>query len=82
MYGGDKRADDMAMKAGGLELQGLMCWQSTMPEGLRFPMMCLIDYKGFRLIASAVLPIGRDTLRYGSADGGRTVLAGAYLFVS
>lgn len=31
--------------------------------------MCLIDHKGFRLIAMAVLPISKDTIRYGSAGG-------------
>lgn len=36
-------------------------------------MICLIDYKGFRLIAMPVLPIGNDTIKYGSDDGGRTV---------
>jgi len=76
MYGGDKPSDELAIKVGGLELQGLMCWQSSLPEGLHFPMMCLIDYKGFRLIATSLLPIdGANTLRYGSSDGGSTVLA-------
>ena len=38
------------------------------------PFMCLIDFKGFRLIASSKLPINNSTLVYGSADGGRTQL--------
>ena len=37
-------------------------------------MMSLYDYRGFRVIATSVLPLGKDTLMYGSADAGRTVL--------
>ena len=36
--------------------------------------MAFIDYRGWRLHAVSLLPIGDDTLIYGSADGGRTVL--------
>lgn len=32
-------------------------------------------FRGFRLIASSWLPLGRDTLKYGSADAGVTVHA-------
>ena len=39
------------------------------------PLMTCIDYKGRRLIASSVLPIGSNTLIYGSADGANTVRA-------
>jgi hypothetical protein len=35
--------------------------------------MVLIDYWGYRLIATSVLPINSTTLRYGSADAGSTV---------
>lgn len=31
-----------------------------------------MDYNGFRLLCSAVLPLGKTTLRYGSNDGGVT----------
>ncbi len=30
-------------------------------------------YRGYRLIATSVLPLGRDTLVYGSADGAVTM---------
>ena len=33
----------------------------------------VVDYAGWRVLASALLPIGEGTLVYGSADGGRTV---------
>jgi len=39
------------------------------------PMMAIIDYRGYRLVAMAYLPIqGARTLVYGSADGGETVI--------
>ena len=42
--------------------------------GLRYPLLCIIDYLGFRLIAMSTLPIkGRASLIYGSMDGGKTV---------
>ena len=38
-------------------------------------MMCIIDYKGYRVIATSKLPINDKTLIYGSSDGGKTVVA-------
>jgi hypothetical protein len=31
------------------------------------------DYKGFRLSATSILPVGPNTIVYGSADGSKTV---------
>ncbi|CAN0104683.1 unnamed protein product, partial [Ectocarpus sp. 4 AP-2014] len=42
-------------------------------RGLRYALQCLIDYKGFRMTAQAVLPVSSKSLRYGSSDGGKTV---------
>jgi hypothetical protein len=44
-------------------------------KALRFPLVVLIDYMGFRLMASSILPIDRSTLVYGSQDGGKTILS-------
>lgn len=33
--------------------------------------MSVIDYKGFRVIAISMLPVGHQTLVYGSNNGGR-----------
>lgn len=42
--------------------------------GLFFPMMCLVDYLGKRMVCvSHIQGIGDSTLVYGSADAGRTV---------
>jgi hypothetical protein len=38
-----------------------------------FPLMALIDFRGFRLIAISLLPINSNSLIYGTADGGKTV---------
>lgn len=38
--------------------------------GLHCPLMALVDYRGFRLIAMSILPIDKTTLVYGSNDAG------------
>lgn len=40
---------------------------------MHFPLMALIDYKGYRISAISLLPINKDTLVYGSSDGGRSI---------
>jgi hypothetical protein len=37
--------------------------------------MCLVDYRGFRLIASSILPINHETIIYGSCDAGKNIHA-------
>jgi hypothetical protein len=72
LYGGT----EFAMKAANMELLGLDAYLDAQKvvHGLRIPLMCLLDYKGYRLAATTVLPIDKDTLIYGSADGGKTVM--------
>lgn len=56
------------------EQKGLEAYLGTKAyHGLCIPLMCLIDYRGWRLSACCQLPIGKNTLVYGSDDGGRTV---------
>ncbi|KYQ96957.1 leucine-rich repeat-containing protein (LRR) [Tieghemostelium lacteum] len=73
MYGGKAPRDDYAAKAASNELKGLTSYYTAGVEGLNYPMMALIDYKGFRLIALSVLPISSETIRYGSSDSGTVV---------
>lgn len=41
------------------------------------PLIAMIDYRGYRLLAMSILPIdSQRTLRYGSEDGGKTVVSG------
>jgi len=69
MYNGDENA----MKAAGHELRGLMCYYNCHIPELHLPLMCLVDYRGFRLVAMSHLPISRKTLIYGSSNAGKTV---------
>lgn len=71
LYGGD----EFIMKAAGHELKGLIEYMDCRVAGLHFPLAVLVDYRGYRLIAEAILPVGRDTLVYGSADGGTNIHA-------
>jgi len=46
-------------------------WEHTdLP--LSLPLCCIVDYRGYRVFAAALLPLG-DTLIYGSSDGGATI---------
>jgi hypothetical protein len=63
-----------AMKTGGLELKGLMRYYGI--SGLHVPLMAVIDYRGYRLVAESILPINAQTIVYGSADGGKTLFSG------
>jgi len=68
-------SDAAAHKVAGHELRGLMCYFNSTPPGISFPLMALLDYKGFRLICMSLLPVkGQKTLIYGSRDAGRTVV--------
>eukprot|EP01130_Rhizamoeba_saxonica_P013730 TRINITY_DN5898_c0_g1_i1.p1 TRINITY_DN5898_c0_g1~~TRINITY_DN5898_c0_g1_i1.p1 ORF type:complete len:1374 (+),score=236.36 TRINITY_DN5898_c0_g1_i1:307-4428(+) len=75
MYGGRFSSDESAMKAAKNELKGLIYYSSLRIPHLHFPLMVLIDYKGYRVIAESVLPITKETIIYGSSDGGKTVHA-------
>jgi hypothetical protein len=71
LYGGH----DNAMKVCGHEMKGITSYASSLHPSLYFPLTCVIDYCGLRVIASSVIPISPQTLVYGSRDGGRTVIA-------
>eukprot|EP00698_Gefionella_okellyi_P004774 TRINITY_DN14419_c0_g1_i1.p1 TRINITY_DN14419_c0_g1~~TRINITY_DN14419_c0_g1_i1.p1 ORF type:complete len:1104 (+),score=280.52 TRINITY_DN14419_c0_g1_i1:41-3313(+) len=59
-------ADDIAMKIAGHELKGLKAYQEANIPGLHTALTCIVDHKGFRMIAIAVLPAdGERTLVYG-----------------
>ncbi|KYQ91337.1 hypothetical protein DLAC_08285 [Tieghemostelium lacteum] len=76
MYGGTNKADSFAQKSTNHELNGLNHIMNIygMKGGLiRFPMIAIIDYRGYRLLALSQLPISKSTIVYGSCDGGKTV---------
>src|SRR3990167_11307817 len=66
--------DHIASKVAGHELKSLTqlvnCWEA----GLRYPLMALVDYRGFRVIGMSLLPInGEVSLIHGSSDGAKTI---------
>ncbi len=73
VFGG---SDESAAKVAGLELKGLQAYMSSGTPELCYPLMALIDYKGFRLVASSLLPLTRNSLQYGSQDAAVTVKKG------
>lgn len=72
LFGGD---DSMAMKAAGNELRGMQALLWSGVRELHFALQCIHDVMGHRIVAMPLIPIEKSTLRYGSADGGKTVLA-------
>jgi len=50
----------------GHDLKGLGSYMNCGIQDLHFPLMCLVDYRGFRLIAMSILPIDETTIQYGS----------------
>jgi ubiquitin-protein ligase len=69
------KGDHNAMKSGSLELKGLMRYYGF--HKIHVPLMAIIDFRGYRLLAESKLPIGPETLHYGSADAGITVKDGS-----
>jgi hypothetical protein len=69
LYGGDQ----YAAKSASLELKGIKSYLSLNIEGLHAPLVVVIDYMGHRLTATSLLPLGKNSLVYGSGDGGETV---------
>ncbi|GAM22209.1 hypothetical protein SAMD00019534_053840 [Acytostelium subglobosum LB1] len=73
MYGDTSRSDEKAQKSAGHELKGLNHFMEYSNGLIRFPLMAVIDYRGYRLLAISNLPITKNTIVYGSNDGGKTV---------
>ena len=67
--------DHWAMKAASAELKGVMSYGNCKIPNLVTPLMALIDYRGFRLIAISLVNIDKTSLVYGSSDAGKTVAA-------
>lgn len=74
MYGGKVPCDEAAMKAASNELAGLVHVFKCAISAVHLPLSALIDLKGYRLAAFALLPIDKTTIVYGSADGGKNVV--------
>ena len=70
MYAND---DTSAAKVASQELKGLMAYTSLGIRGLCVPLMAIVDFMGYRVIAMSLLPIGPDTIVYGTCDAGANV---------
>ena len=71
-----------AMKGAGHEMKGLtglINWElkTIGLHMIKFPLTAIIDYYGYRLVATAVLPLSSKTMVIGSGDAGRTVMDGS-----
>ncbi|GAM22133.1 hypothetical protein SAMD00019534_053080 [Acytostelium subglobosum LB1] len=62
-----------ANKAAGHELKSINALVSCGVPNLHFPLMCLVNYRGFRLIVISELPINAHTLVFGSSNAGETI---------
>jgi len=72
LYNGDFGASKVA----GHELKGAMAYFSAFyDQNVCLPMIALVDYLGFRLIVMSLLPVDKETIIYGTADGGFTIHA-------
>eukprot|EP01102_Stenamoeba_stenopodia_P007672 TRINITY_DN2166_c0_g4_i2.p1 TRINITY_DN2166_c0_g4~~TRINITY_DN2166_c0_g4_i2.p1 ORF type:complete len:974 (+),score=252.47 TRINITY_DN2166_c0_g4_i2:436-3357(+) len=67
-------SDYVAAKVAGNELKGLISYFNCGVPDLHVPLMALVDYLGFRLIAMSLLPITERSMVYGTRDGGYTIL--------
>ena len=66
-------SDFSAAKAAGNELRGLMCYFNSSISDIHVPLMALVDYRGFRLTAMALLPVDTSTIMYGTFDAGKII---------
>ena len=66
-------SDESAMKIANHELKSLDNLLNCNVNNLHYPLLAIIDYRGYRLIAISVLPVSSKTLCFGSSDAGRTV---------
>lgn len=78
MYGGSESCNEYAMKSAKHEFNSIVVvnnlrWQGV-TRSLRVALTTIIDFRGFRLSCQALLPIGKNTLVYGSDNGGTTHL--------
>jgi len=66
-------SDYAAACVAGHELKGLIhLFKCEVPD-LCLPLMALVDYRGFRLIAMSILPVDKTTIVYGTSDYGNTI---------
>lgn len=78
LYGGDV----WAQKAAGHELKALNALISASVANLHFPLMCLVTYRGHRVVVVSRLPLGEKTLIWGSEDAANVIHTDARFLVA
>tara|TARA_R110002050_G_scaffold299314_1_gene464532 strand:+ start:996 stop:1304 length:309 start_codon:yes stop_codon:yes gene_type:complete len=62
---------------GSHELKGSIayfnCLTAEEHKKIGIPLVVLVDYMGFRLVAESLLPINKNSLIYGTSDAGKTM---------
>jgi tetratricopeptide (TPR) repeat protein len=66
---GKTNSFEMSAKSMGHQLKSFAALEDTQPDGMSFPLLALIDFRGLRLAAYCKLPISEETLRYGPLHG-------------
>lgn len=69
IYGGSRNA----AKASFHELRNYNLLAESFNPNLRFPLFVNLDYIGYQVSCMCLLPVNKNSLIYGSADGGKTV---------
>jgi hypothetical protein len=69
LYGGD----EFSMKACSHEMKGLRAYLNLNLQGLQAPLAVCVDYLGYRIMCTSLLPLHSTSLVYGSNDQCRTV---------
>lgn len=62
---------DLFSQVAGHDLKSLIQFSNLSVPDLCYPLMTLVDYLGYRLVAMSLLPIDNDTLEFGSANAVR-----------
>lgn len=68
--GSRKGCNELISKSLSHEFKGLLTFRNAIGmNDIHYPLMALIDYRGHRIVATSLLPITNNTLKYGSIDG-------------
>ena len=83
LYGGEQCEYESANKVGSHELKSAIRFFPFHASGLRVPMLALVEYLGYRLLAMPIMPLPSSSPPLlGSSDAGRTVHASDEQLVS
>jgi hypothetical protein len=72
LYGSNSPSDANAIKSASHELKSLTYFEHFISNAkialkIRTPLIALIDYRGYRLLASSVLPVSKSTIVHGNS---------------